>query len=456
MKLYNTLTRKKETFKPIKKNLIGLYACGPTVYWYAHIGNLRSYIFEDVLKKTLVYNNYKVKHVINITDVGHLTSDADTGEDKMEKGAKRDKKTVWEIAEHYTDKFQEDIKKLNIKEPDYWTKATDYIPQQIKIIKELEKKNFAYLVSDGVYFDTSKVKSYGELWGSSKTKFKPGARVETIKGKRNPADFALWKITPKKVKREMEWDSPWGKGFPGWHTECVAMAVDKLGVPFDIHCGGTDHIPIHHTNEIAQSKALYGKNLANYWLHGEFLNLDKGKMSKSQGKTIVLDSLIEKGFEPLALRYLCLTAHYRSHLKFSWKNISLAQKSLLTLREKAENPRKKTKKTLPYLTKFKNLINDDLDTPKALALLWQLVRSKNLSDQEKSFLCFEFDKVFGLDLEKKTIIPSEIKTLVNQRELLRSQKNWLEADKKRKEIELKGYSVKDTTKGPIIKKISHF
>jgi cysteinyl-tRNA synthetase len=459
LKLYNTLKRKKQTFKPIKKNQVGLYACGPTVYWYAHIGNLRAYVFEDVLRRTLEHNSYKVKHIINITDVGHLTSDSDTGEDKMEKGAQRDKKNVWEIAQHYTNAFKQDLKKLNIKDPSSWTKATDYIPEQIDIIKKLEKKGYAYLIPDGVYFDSSKIKNYRELWGTEEVDLKAGARVEVVAGKRNIFDFALWKLTPPRTERQMEWDSPWGKGFPGWHTECVAMALKKLGIPFDIHCGGTDHIQIHHTNEIAQTKALYGKNHSKYWMHGEFLTFNGGKMSKSKGDILTLSYLEEKGFEPMSFRYLCLTAHYRSFLNFSWQSIESAQRSLDSLRKKIIEIKKEKNKTnqkaeKEFSKKFKELINNDLDTAKALALLWQVVKTKKISAKQKLSLIFEFDKILGLDLKKvkEVQVPIKIKKLAQERETYREKGNWTKADLFRKRIEKLGYQIEDTSQGFLIKK----
>jgi len=309
LKLFNTLSQKKEIFKPLKDKKVGLYTCGPTVYWFAHIGNLRTYIFEDFLKGVLEYNGYKLKHVMNITDVGHLTSDADSGEDKMEKGARREKKTVWEIAKFYTRVFKKDLKLLNIKKPDIWVKATDTIKDQIKLIQILEKKGFTYKIADGIYFNSSKLKKYGRLWGQKERKIKPGARIEMVPGKKHPTDFALWKFTPHGVKRQMEWDSPWGRGFPGWHTECVVMSIKALGIPFDIHCGGVDHILIHHTNEIAQAEAAYQKLMANYWLHGEFMTVEGKKMAKSEGNIFIIDDLIKKGFNPISYRYMCLGAH---------------------------------------------------------------------------------------------------------------------------------------------------
>ena len=461
LKLYNTLSRKKEIFKPLRDKQVGLYTCGPTVYWYAHIGNLRTYIFEDILKRVLEYNGYKIKHVMNITDVGHLTSDADTGEDKIEKGAKREKKTVWEIAQFYTKAFKKDIKQLNIKPPDIWVKATDTIKDQINLIKILEKKGFTYVIEDGVYFDTSKLKSYGRLWAKKKKKLKAGARVEMVPGKRNSTDFALWKFSPKGVKRQMEWKSPWGIGFPGWHTECVVMGVKNLGIPFDIHCGGIDHIEIHHTNEIAQAEAAYGKLLARYWLHGEFLVLKKGKMAKSKGNIITLKDLIQKGFDPLAYRYLCLNAHYRSKLFFSWEALRGAQNSLENLYEKIREIRenyssnsisRNLSSVRTYSKKFLNLINDDLNIPQALALMWKLIKDKKVPSSEKYKLLLDFDKIFGLNIEKikKIKIPKKIKELVEQREKYRKEHYFKKADEIRKKIEGLGYRVEDTERGPRI------
>ncbi len=460
LKLYNTLSRKEEIFKPSKDKTAGIYTCGPTVYWFAHIGNLRTYIFEDILKRVLAYNGYKVKHVMNITDVGHLTSDADTGEDKIEKGAKREGKTAWEIAEFYTQSFKKDLKLLNIGEPDIWVKATDTIKEQIELIKILEKKEFTYKISDGIYFDTSRLKDYGKLAGLKKIKLKAGARVEIVSGKKNLTDFALWKFTPSGVKRQMEWESPWGKGFPGWHTECVVMAAKYLGVPFDIHCGGIDHISIHHTNEIAQAEAAFGKILANFWIHGEFLTLEKGKMAKSEGNIIILDDLIKKGFDPLSYRYLCLTAHYRAKLSFSWEALKAAQNALDGLRQRiiGLEPEQKSKiqsRSQDYEKKFLEFVNDNLNMPKALALMWKIIKDEKLSNQEKYKLLMDFDKVFGLNLVKikKPEIPQEIQKLVDEREEYRKQGNWQKADEVRKRIEKMGYAIEDAKEGPKIKKL---
>jgi len=460
LKLYNTLSRQKETFRPLKDKKVGLYTCGPTVYLFAHVGNLRTYIFEDILKRVLEYNKYKVKHLMNITDVGHLTSESDSGEDKIEARAKKERKTAWQIAEFYTRAFKKDIKRLNIKYPNLWAKATDHIKEQIDLIKILEKKGFAYKIADGIYFNTSKLKDYGKLAGSKKRKLKVGARVKMVAGKKNPTDFALWKLTPKGVKRQMEWDSPWGKGFPGWHTECVAMAAKYLGVPFDIHCGGIDHISIHHTNEIAQSEAAFGKNLAVFWLHGDFLNIKEQRMGKSEGNLILVEDLIKKGFNPLTFRYLVLTSHYRQNLNFTWEGLKNAQSALNNFYRKLQEIKPDHEEKHPpleeYKKKFLSFINDDLNTPKALALMWEVIKNKKLSNQEKYKLIIEFDKIFGLDLNKieKPEIPQEIKKLADEREKYRKEKQWEKADEIRKEIEKMGYQVEDTKQGPKIKKLN--
>jgi len=460
IKLYNTLSRKKENFKPLRDRKVGFYSCGPTVYHYAHIGNLRTYILNDILKRVLEYNNYKVKHIMNLTDVGHLVSDADTGEDKIEKAAKKEKKTAWQIADFYTKVFKNDLKALNIKEPSIWAKATDNIKEQIEIIKILEKKGYTYRIKDGIYFDTSKIKNYGELIGKKERKLKAGARIKVAKGKKNITDFALWKFSVQ--KRQMEWNSPWGIGFPGWHTECVAMAIKYLNIPFDIHTGAIDLIPTHHTNEIAQVKAAFNKKLASYWLHGEHLILPAGKMAKSKENTILISDITEKGFDPLAYRYLCLTVHYRSKLNFSWKSLEASQRALNSLREKVmhldgsikkcykHKYKQKQKQKKKLKKEFLKHINDDLNIPRALAFVWKLAKENKVSRD----LLLDFDNVLGLNLDKirKIPIPSKIKKLAQKREQCRKEKKWKEADKLRKEIEEQGFKIKDTLKGFQIKK----
>jgi cysteinyl-tRNA synthetase len=467
LQFYNSLTRQKQVFKPLKNGKVGLYTCGPTVYNYAHIGNLRTYVFEDILKRVLILNGYKVNHVMNITDVGHLTSDADSGEDKIEKRAAKESRSVWEIADFYTQEFKDNLESLNILGPNKWIRATKTIKEQISLIKELEKKGFTYTINDGVYFDTSKLKNYGQLSTLKKEEIMAGVRVE-MGQKKNPTDFALWKFSYQGGKsfdpaqddaakrRQMEWASPWGVGFPGWHTECVVMSCKELGLPFDIHCGGIDHLSIHHPNEIAQAEAAYDKPLANYWLHGEFLIIGEDKMAKSENNFIIIRTLQEKNVPPLALRYLYLTTHYRSKLNFSWESLTAAKNALAKIYETISGWQKNGKADKQYLEQFLSAINDDLDTPKAIALTWQLIDSL-LSPENKLATLFEFDKIFGLNLEKiwhqYKKIPGEIKKLVNQREKVRQEKNWQESDRLREEIKKLGYSVEDTSTGPVIKKI---
>jgi cysteinyl-tRNA synthetase len=458
IKFFNTLSRKIEIFKPKKEGQALIYTCGPTCYWFAHIGNLRTYIFEDVLKRVLIYNGYKVKHVMNITDVGHLVSDQDVGEDKILLAAKREKKSAKEIARFYERAFKRDLKRLNILEPDVWIRATETIKDQIEFIKILEKKGFTYLTEDGVYFDTSKLKKYGRLW-PKEMEILPGARVEMVPGKKNPTDFALWKFA--KGRKEMVWDSPWGKGFPGWHTECVVMSVKELGIPFDIHCGGVDHILIHHTNEIAQAEAAFSKILANYWLHGEFLLVDGKKMAKSLGNIFTLDNLIQKGFNPLSFRYFCLQAHYRSKLNFTFNALKASENalknlySLVSFLASKKGKKVNLKKIKKEKEKFLEIVNKDLNTPKALALMWEVLSNKSLNESEKYLLLIDFDRVFGLNLEKVPAlkIPKKIEKMIFEREKLRKEKKWEEADKIREKIKEAGFIIEDTESGPKIRKI---
>lgn len=478
LKFYNTLTRKKELFKPIREGRVGLYTCGPTVYNYAHIGNLRTYVFEDVLHRTLEYLGYDVTHVMNITDVGHLTSDADTGEDKMEKGAKREKKTVWEVAQFYTDLFKKDMAALHIKEPTIWSKATDHIAEQIDLIKRLEEKRFTYTIDDGVYFDTSKFPTYGALARLNVEGQKSGARVEVVEGKKHPADFALWKFSHiqggpdrasgHRAERAMQWASPWGTGFPGWHIECSAMSMKYLGEEFDMHTGGVDHIPVHHTNEIAQAEAATGHQFVHYWLHGEFLVVKSSplnvrgtggvietKMAKSGENFITLPILIKKEHDPLAYRYLLLTTHYRQKLNFSWEALDAAENALKNLREKLfEAGKEETKLPEAIKKKFSTIIADDLDTPEALAYLWEIVKSKK-DGAVKRAAAKEFDKVFALDLllHHAEPVPEHVMILVREREEARKNHEWKKSDDLRKRIAEEGWVVEDTPNGSHVKPI---
>lgn len=459
LKLYNTLSRKSEAFKPISKDGVLMYACGPTVYHYAHIGNLKTYVFEDVLKRVLSYNGYKVKHVINITDVGHLTSDEDTGEDKMEKEARLEKRSVWDIALFYTAAFKSDIKKLNILEPDIWCKATDNIKEQIDLVKALEKKGYTYKTSDGIYFDTSKFKNYGKLAKLKKSGLKAGARVD-IGEKKHTTDFALWKFSPKDVNRQMEWDSPWNvKGFPGWHIECSAMAMKFLGKKIDVHCGGIDHIPVHHPNELAQSEAYLGKKWVNYWLHGNFLVINQERMAKSGGNFLTLEELSKKGYSPLDYRYFCLTGHYRKPLNFSLEDLGSARNAYSKLKAKIlefkEGKESVPKSVDSYKKDFLKAINEDLNTPKALAVVWNLIKDDSLPKKDKYNALLDFDKVLGLKLneveEEKVEVPAEIKRLVSERESARKAKDFKKADELRDLIRNKGYILEDTTEGIKVK-----
>jgi cysteinyl-tRNA synthetase len=460
LRLFNTLGRKTGDFQPLEAGKVGLYTCGPTVYNYAHIGNLRTYLFEDLLRRVLSLAGYKVKHVMNITDVGHLTSDEDTGEDKMETGALREGKSVWDIAAFYTQAFQNDLKLLRIMPPSVWCKATDHIPEQIAMVQTLMDKGYGYQIDDGIYYDTAKFPRYGELARKDVEGQIAGARVELATGKRNPTDFALWKFSPKDQTRQMEWDSPWGKGFPGWHIECSAMATKYLGNQFDIHCGGIDHIPVHHSNEIAQTEAATGKSpWVRFWIHGGWLEMGKVKMSKSSGEFFTLSRLIEKGFSPLDYRYFCQNAHYRSPLNFSLDALTQAQTGRLNLMEKLENlagvkgiPVAQAKQ-LPVWQKFWECLEDDLNAPRALAVLWEAARDKSLTLEEKCGLMKLMDHCLGLDLlmpvEKKAEAPltAEEQALVDGRQAAKQAKDYTRADALRKELENKGVLLEDTSSG---------
>lgn len=454
IQLFDTYTREVREFQPQKPGKVGLYTCGPTVYNYAHLGNLRTYIFEDLLRRMFEFNGYEVEHVMNITDVGHLVSDADTGEDKMEKGSRRTGKTAWEIAEFYTAEFRKDLARLMIFEPTIWCRATDHITEQIDFIRCIEEKGFTYRTSDGIYFDTDKLPSYGYLGRLDIEGLQAGARID-MGEKHNPTDFALWKFSPAGEKRQMEWLSPWGVGFPGWHIECSAMSAKYLGTYFDIHCGGEDHITVHHTNEIAQTEACYGTRLANFWLHGYFLQLDDSvRMSKSSGDFLRVESLVEMGYDPLAYRMFCLNASYRQKLNFSMDGLDAAAKSLDRLRAITLELGDPGTVDEGYIERFTEMINDDLNMPRAIALTWELVRSDLPQDVRKATL-LKFDTVLGLDLAnwkpQLEEAPAEVLELMSRRQQARAEKRWQDADALREQITAAGWELMDTPDGPKLK-----
>jgi cysteinyl-tRNA synthetase len=450
LRLFDTYTRSVRDFEALQPPLVGMYACGPTVYDYAHIGNLRTYIFEDVLRRALEFNGYQVKHVMNITDVGHLTSDADTGEDRMEQGSRRTGRSAWEIAEIYTSEFRRDLRRLNILEPHVWSRATEHIAEQIDFVKCIEAAGYAYRTSDGIYFDTSRLPDYGRLARLSVEGLRAGARVE-LGEKRNPTDFALWKFSPPGEQRQMEWDSPWGTGFPGWHIECSAMAAKYLGPFFDIHCGGEDHIGVHHPNEIAQTQACYGTRLANFWMHGYFLQIDQARMGKSVGNFLRLETLVERGYDPLAWRIFCLGAHYRTKLSFAWESLDGAATALNRLRLAAHEWGAPGEPDEEHVGRFADQVNDDLNMPRALAVTWEVVRSELAAPVKKATL-LEFDRVLGLGLAHwtpgSTGVPDAVADLVELRRRARTEKRWQDADALRERILAAGYEVEDTPLGP--------
>jgi cysteinyl-tRNA synthetase len=471
--LQNTLSNKKEEFIPRKYGVVTMYNCGPTVYNYAHIGNLRAYVFADILRRMFIYNHYKVKQVINITDVGHLTSDADEGEDKIETGAKREGLKVKNIIKRYTDAFMDDIQKLNIDIAKInFPKATEHIPEQIAFIQTLEEKGYTYKTSDGIYFNTSLRPEYGKLGNINTKGLEEGARVEKNKEKKNPTDFALWKFSKLEEQRQQEWDSPWGVGFPGWHIECSAMSMKHLGKQIDIHTGGVDHIPVHHNNEIAQTESVTGKQFVNYWMHNEHITIDGHKISKSVGNTVFLKNIIDKGFSPLSLRYWFLTAHYRTQSNFTWETLEGAQTALFKLHKHfIEDFKKKNGKiNKEYEEKFHNFINDDIDTPKAIAFMWDLIKDDNVSKEDKRATLLEFDKMLGLGLDKSNEklvnllsgkgeklkigkLPKTIRAIVDEREEARRNKDFQKADELRDKLKDMGYEIEDKEGGPEVYKI---
>jgi len=458
IKFYNTLTRDLQDFKPIKPGEVGIYSCGPTVYWNQHIGHMYAYVQWDSLIRFLKSAGFKTKWVMNITDVGHLTSDEDTGEDKLEKGAKREGLTVWQIAEKYTKQFEESLRFLNINQPDVLAKATDHIQDQIELIEKIEKNGFTYKTKTGLVFDTSKFPDYQKFAKLNLDKQKSGARVEVDPDKKNPWDFLLW--VTNQPKHIMQWESPWGKGFPGWHIECTAMSVKYLGERFDIHTGGIEHIPVHHTNEIAQAYGAFKHQVVNYWLHNGWLVFNNEKMSKSLGNNILVTDIVEKEIDPLALRYLILTSHYRQGLNFTWEALASAQaayKKLINLVKewKSKKPRESIseddlQKIDNFRIDFQEKLANDFNIPEALALVWKMAKS-NISPHDKLELIFDFDQVLGLKLTevepKPTKIPDEVKRLFDERESFRDGDDWQKADEAREKIEALGYKVEDTKEG---------
>ncbi len=457
LRLHNTLSQRLEVFEPQRPPVVGFYTCGPTVYNYAHLGNLRAYVFADFLKRTLLYNGYEVKHIMNITDVGHLTDDADAGEDKMEVGAEREGKSAWEIADFYIKIFKGDLRALNIIPPTKYCRATEYIKEQIELAQILEEKGYLYRISDGLYFDTSLVPHYNKLSHLPLEKLKEGARIEKNPEKRHPTDFAVWKFSPLGQKRQMEWDSPWGKGFPGWHLECATMSLKLLAGHLDIHTGGVDHINVHHTNEIAQAEAATGQTFFHYWLHNAFLNIAGGKkMAKSGANFLTLKAaVIDKGWLPLAYRYACLEVHYRKPMEYSQAGLAAADKALRWLYREIATLGQVVGQVSPlFKEKFLEAINDDLNSPRALAVLFKVLNSQ-LSNKDKLATIKDFDEVLGLDLsggsqhylEMLTNIPPEVQALFNRRQIARENHNFQLADELRRQLASAGYGVEDEAGG---------
>lgn len=458
LKVYNTLTRRKEEFVPLNDKVVTMYSCGPTVYSYAHIGNMRAYLFMDSVRRTLKYNGYKLKGVMNITDVGHLLSDGDDGEDKMEKASREQQKSVYEIAAIYTDAFMKDLAKLNIGKPEIIAKATDHINDMIKYVEALVEKGYGYETSDGIYFDISKFREYGKLSGLDLEGQRAGARVDVNDEKRNPADFALWKKAPK--EHIMQWESPWGMGYPGWHIECSAMSRKYLGDTFDIHTGGVDHIPVHHENEIAQSEALVGHKTVDYWMHVEFMQVDGGKMSKSLKNTYTVSELEQKGYSAMAFRYFCLNTHYRKKLNFTFEGMDAAKTAynrLLAAVHSHKGGKSFDEEAVKkYDELFTEAINDDINIPLGLGVLWNMLKEK--PSQAIYDLAMKFDKVLGLALDtesapEKVEAPEEVIKLAELRLKARKDKDWTQSDVLREQISKLGYQIIDKKDGYDIKKI---
>lgn len=464
MQLYNTLTRQVEDFIPQNPPKVTFYSCGPTVYDYPHIGNWYAFIRWDIVSRTLQANSYDTDWVMNITDVGHLVSDNDEGEDKLEKGAKREGKTAWEVAKFYTDYFLNGLERLNVNQPAQLPKATDHIQEQISLITELELKGFTYTITDGVYFDTSKLADYGKLARLDIKHLQAGARVEMNPEKHSPTDFALWKFSPKDEKRDMEWDSPFGKGFPGWHIECSAMSMKYLGETLDIHAGGIDHIPVHHTNEIAQSEAATGKAFTKYWLHSNFILVNGKKMSKSNGSFITLENIEEHGFDLMAFRLMVLQSHYRTEAHFSWENLEAAQNRLNELRAWADLRHQPTIENMPEeldnlwketLDTMVSELSHDFNTPGALSALAKLVSymeeceiPRNNGKNTGSALAM-IDMLLGLGLDNNPDISDSQKDILSERQTARDSKDWQKSDELRDTLKSQGITIKDTPRGQV-------
>ncbi len=459
LKLFNTMGRQLSTFNPIHEGKVGMYACGPTVYNFAHIGNLRTYVFEDIFRKTLEYWGYSVRHVMNVTDVGHLTGDTDEGEDKIVKSSREMGKTVWEVAEFYTKAFFRDFGLLRCAMPSVVCKATDHIQEMIDLIRRIEARGFTYSAGGNLYFDISKFPDYGKLALLDQQDLRAGARVEVDQGKRNPFDFALWFTKSKFEHQAMLWDSPWGRGYPGWHIECSAMSMKYLGEHFDVHCGGIDHVPVHHTNEIAQSESATGHTWVNYWLHGEFLLMGRDKMAKSAGNFLTLSSLIEKGYHPLDFRYFCLGAHYRTQLMFTFDGLDAARTSRLGLMERIvqlrvespQGPVQAAGKALEYLRDFETHAADDLNMPRCLADMWTLLRDPEVPGGMKLSLVLRMDRIFDLGLdsakEEALTLDDESKALLEERRQARRAGNYKRADEIRAVLKARGIEIQDSPQG---------
>jgi cysteinyl-tRNA synthetase len=449
VRLYNTLSRRKEDLRPLRPGKVGLYTCGPTVYNFQHVGNYRTYIFEDILVRTLEHLGYEVQREINITDVGHLTSQADEGEDKMEVGAAREGKSAWDLAKFYTDAFVADCKELHVRLPAQLRRATEHIPEQIALIERLQAKGFVYKTSDGLYFDASKFPSYDALAGKEHIAgIQAGARVEANPEKKNPTDFALWKFSPKDKHRQMEWDSPWGRGFPGWHIECSAMAMKYLGPSFDIHCGGVDHIPIHHSNEIAQSEAATGRPFVKIWMHGEFLLMNNAKMAKSEGGFVTVKALKDRGFDPLDYRYHCLTAHYRKQLDFTWESLEAARTARRRLKTFAESLNgSDAPACAEHVKAFEEALSDDLNVPKALGVVHDCIASDVPAGAKKKLLQLA-ESIFAIGIfDKEEALAPELQALIDQRAEAKKNKDFKAADELRAKLAAAGIVVEDSKGG---------